>query len=126
MSAPPQGEAEKNIEIWKVKKLIKRLESARGNGTSMISLIIRECPPQALHQSTLADRWDVQRPKIKCREQRKCWQKNSYVIWLAYCRAPLTSPGYRVEYQISGQSPVRIVSHHIYAATPEAVQQGSP
>jgi peptide chain release factor subunit 1 len=34
MSAPPPaGEAEKNIEIWKVKKLIKRLESARGNGT---------------------------------------------------------------------------------------------
>ncbi len=29
------------IEIWKVKKLIKRLEAARGNGTSMISLIIR-------------------------------------------------------------------------------------
>ena len=43
-SAPPQGQgadAEKNIEIWKVKKLIKRLEAARGNGTSMISLIIR-------------------------------------------------------------------------------------
>lgn len=31
--------AEKNIEIWKIKKLIKRLENARGNGTSMISLI---------------------------------------------------------------------------------------
>ncbi|CAI7623593.1 unnamed protein product [Penicillium discolor] len=43
MSAPPPNEAEKNIEIWKVKKLIKRLESARGNGTSMISLII---PPK--------------------------------------------------------------------------------
>lgn len=41
MSAPQQNEAEKNIEIWKVKKLIKRLEAARGNGTSMISLIIR-------------------------------------------------------------------------------------
>lgn len=41
MSAPPPNEAEKNIEIWKVKKLIKRLEAARGNGTSMISLIIR-------------------------------------------------------------------------------------
>ncbi|KAJ5736588.1 uncharacterized protein N7483_001713 [Penicillium malachiteum] len=40
----PQGaDVEKNIEIWKVKKLIKRLESARGNGTSMISLII---PPK--------------------------------------------------------------------------------
>ncbi|KAL2809482.1 peptide chain release factor eRF/aRF, subunit 1 [Aspergillus granulosus] len=44
MSAPPQAnEAEKNIEIWKIKKLIKRLEAARGNGTSMISLII---PPK--------------------------------------------------------------------------------
>ncbi|KAL0322081.1 UNVERIFIED_CONTAM: Eukaryotic peptide chain release factor subunit-3 [Sesamum calycinum] len=33
-------ENDKNIEIWKIKKLIKALESARGNGTSMISLII--------------------------------------------------------------------------------------
>ena len=32
--------ADKNVEIWKVKKLIKSLELARGNGTSMISLII--------------------------------------------------------------------------------------
>ena len=38
---PQPNDAEKNIEIWKVKKLIKRLEAARGNGTSMISLIIR-------------------------------------------------------------------------------------
>ncbi|KAH0543362.1 Eukaryotic peptide chain release factor subunit 1 [Glutinoglossum americanum] len=43
MSAPQGNDAEKNIEIWKVKKLIKRLEAARGNGTSMISLII---PPK--------------------------------------------------------------------------------
>ncbi|KAI9742032.1 MAG: Polypeptide release factor (eRF1) in translation termination [Cirrosporium novae-zelandiae] len=44
MAPPPEAnEAEKNIEIWKVKKLIKRLEAARGNGTSMISLII---PPK--------------------------------------------------------------------------------
>lgn len=40
-TATQANEAEKNIEIWKVKKLIKRLEAARGNGTSMISLIIR-------------------------------------------------------------------------------------
>ena len=38
-----ETEAEKNIEIWKVKKLIKSLEMARGNGTSMISLVI---PPK--------------------------------------------------------------------------------
>ncbi|CRK30302.1 hypothetical protein BN1708_000837 [Verticillium longisporum] len=43
MSDPNSTEAEKNIEIWKVKKLIKSLEAARGNGTSMISLII---PPK--------------------------------------------------------------------------------
>ncbi|KAH0562990.1 Eukaryotic peptide chain release factor subunit 1, partial [Trichoglossum hirsutum] len=43
MSTPQANDAEKNIEIWKVKKLIKRLEAARGNGTSMISLII---PPK--------------------------------------------------------------------------------
>ncbi|KAH7521046.1 hypothetical protein JRO89_XSUnG0124700 [Xanthoceras sorbifolium] len=36
-------ETDKNIEIWKIKKLIKALESARGNGTSMISLIM---PPR--------------------------------------------------------------------------------
>ncbi|KAI9762351.1 MAG: Eukaryotic peptide chain release factor subunit 1 [Chaenotheca gracillima] len=43
MSSAQPNEAEKNIEIWKVKKLIKSLEAARGNGTSMISLII---PPK--------------------------------------------------------------------------------
>jgi len=36
-------ENDKNIEQWKIKKLIKSLEAARGNGTSMISLII---PPK--------------------------------------------------------------------------------
>ncbi|KAE8695066.1 Eukaryotic peptide chain release factor subunit 1 [Hibiscus syriacus] len=36
-------ESDRNIEIWKIKKLIKALEAARGNGTSMISLIM---PPR--------------------------------------------------------------------------------
>eukprot|EP00245_Coleochaete_scutata_P009327 TRINITY_DN3046_c0_g1_i1.p1 TRINITY_DN3046_c0_g1~~TRINITY_DN3046_c0_g1_i1.p1 ORF type:complete len:438 (+),score=119.27 TRINITY_DN3046_c0_g1_i1:261-1574(+) len=36
-------DTDKNIEMWKIKKLIKGLESARGNGTSMISLIM---PPR--------------------------------------------------------------------------------
>lgn len=38
-----QNEIEENkkaVELWKMKKLIQSLESARGNGTSMISLII--------------------------------------------------------------------------------------
>jgi len=42
MSAP-SGEADQSIEIWKIKRLVKGLEAARGNGTSMISLII---PPK--------------------------------------------------------------------------------
>ncbi|CAH9086472.1 unnamed protein product [Cuscuta epithymum] len=36
-------ENDNNIEMWKIKKLIKALEAARGNGTSMISLIM---PPR--------------------------------------------------------------------------------
>lgn len=42
MSAAADGHdiADKNVEMWKIKRLIKSLEAARGNGTSMISLII--------------------------------------------------------------------------------------
>ncbi|VVA15891.1 PREDICTED: eukaryotic [Prunus dulcis] len=39
---------DKNIELWKIKKLIKGLEAARGNGTSMISLIVP--PRDKIHQ----------------------------------------------------------------------------
>ncbi|KAK2171012.1 hypothetical protein NP493_1114g00019 [Ridgeia piscesae] len=42
-SADGESSADRNVEIWKIKKLIKSLEAARGNGTSMISLII---PPK--------------------------------------------------------------------------------
>ncbi|KAG2180590.1 hypothetical protein INT44_003594 [Umbelopsis vinacea] len=42
-NAQAENNAEHNIEIWKIKRLIKSLEAARGNGTSMISLII---PPK--------------------------------------------------------------------------------
>ncbi|RKP36219.1 peptide chain release factor eRF/aRF subunit 1 [Dimargaris cristalligena] len=37
------SETDKNVELWKIKKLIKSLQMARGNGTSMISLVI---PPK--------------------------------------------------------------------------------
>jgi len=33
----------KHIEIWKIKRLINQLENCKGNGTSMVSLII---PPR--------------------------------------------------------------------------------
>jgi len=40
----PVDANEQAIEIWKVKRLIKGLTEARGNGTSMISLIL---PPKS-------------------------------------------------------------------------------
>jgi peptide chain release factor subunit 1 len=51
--------SDKNVEIWKVKKLIKSLQLARGNGTSMISLII---PPG-----------DQVNKKINCNRQLAKW-----------------------------------------------------
>jgi peptide chain release factor subunit 1 len=43
MGDKPDDTQDRQVEIWKVKKLIKNLQAARGNGTSMISLII---PPK--------------------------------------------------------------------------------
>ncbi|XP_063718266.1 eukaryotic peptide chain release factor subunit 1-like isoform X1 [Symsagittifera roscoffensis] len=43
MSAANDDVSDRNVETWKIKKLIKNLEAARGNGTSMISLIL---PPK--------------------------------------------------------------------------------
>lgn len=77
MSAPQANEAEKNIEIWKVKKLIKRLEAARGNGTSMISLIIRKSW-SAKRSTTELNDFGFQHQKIKFHELHVCWLKNLY------------------------------------------------
>lgn len=43
MASNEDAANDKSIEQWKIKRLIKGLEAARGNGTSMISLII---PPK--------------------------------------------------------------------------------
>ncbi|KAI8977613.1 eukaryotic peptide chain release factor subunit 1 [Mycotypha africana] len=43
MSSAQPTDVDQNVEIWKMKKLIKQLSLAKGNGTSMISLII---PPK--------------------------------------------------------------------------------
>ena len=36
-------EQNKHIELWKIKRLITNLENTKGNGTSMVSLVI---PPK--------------------------------------------------------------------------------
>ena len=62
-------DAEKNIEIWKIKKLIKRLESARGNGTSMISLVIPPKDQISMMQKKLTDEYGTA-SNIKSRVNR--------------------------------------------------------
>jgi len=44
MASNSQETADQTVQIWKVKRLIKSLEAARGAGTSMISLIL---PPRS-------------------------------------------------------------------------------
>jgi len=60
---------DKNIEQWKVKKLIKSLEAARGNGTSMISLIIPPKDQVSRIQKMLADEFGTA-SNIKSRVNR--------------------------------------------------------
>ncbi|AQZ09635.1 SUP45 (YBR143C) [Zygosaccharomyces parabailii] len=64
-----ETDAEKNIEIWKIKKLIKSLENARGNGTSMISLVIPPKGQIALNQRMLTDEYGTA-SNIKSRVNR--------------------------------------------------------
>ncbi|KAJ3188031.1 Electron transfer flavoprotein alpha-subunit [Irineochytrium annulatum] len=61
--------AEKNVELWKIKKLIKNLETARGNGTSMISLIIRPKDQISQVSKMLADEYGTA-SNIKSRVNR--------------------------------------------------------
>jgi len=57
------------IEIWKIKKLIKKLEEARGNGTSMISLILPPKSQISMAAKMLADEYGTA-SNIKSRVNR--------------------------------------------------------
>lgn len=61
--------AEKSIQMWKIKKLIKSLELARGNGTSMISLIIPPKGQISLTQKMLTEEYGTA-SNIKSRVNR--------------------------------------------------------
>ncbi|KAM9958921.1 hypothetical protein ACTFIW_012511 [Dictyostelium discoideum] len=64
-----QQNADKQVEQWKIKKLIKNLEAARGNGTSMISLIIRPGDQIAKVNKMLAEEYGTA-SNIKSRVNR--------------------------------------------------------
>uniref|UniRef100_A0A7E4VZX8 Eukaryotic peptide chain release factor subunit 1 n=1 Tax=Panagrellus redivivus TaxID=6233 RepID=A0A7E4VZX8_PANRE len=74
MSSAANGTGEenandRNVEMWKIKKLIKSLELARGNGTSMISLIIPPRDQIARVSKMLADEYGTA-SNIKSRVNR--------------------------------------------------------
>jgi len=63
-------QAEDNINIWKIKKLIKSLMEARGNGTSMISLILPPKSQISMAAKMLADEYGTA-SNIKSRVNRQ-------------------------------------------------------
>ncbi|VEU19741.1 DEKNAAC100157 [Brettanomyces naardenensis] len=63
------ADADKNVEIWKVKKLIKSMEKAKGNGTSMISLIMPPKTQIPITQKMLTDEYGTA-SNIKSRVNR--------------------------------------------------------
>uniref|UniRef100_A0A8R1TVU2 Eukaryotic peptide chain release factor subunit 1 n=1 Tax=Onchocerca volvulus TaxID=6282 RepID=A0A8R1TVU2_ONCVO len=72
MSGPSgsgEDSADHNVEVWKIKRLIKSLEMARGNGTSMISLIIPPRDQIARISKMLADEYGTA-SNIKSRVNR--------------------------------------------------------
>ena len=62
-------EVDEEILIWKTKRLLKSLESARGNGTSMISLILPPRSQISLAAKMLADEYGTA-TNIKSRVNR--------------------------------------------------------
>lgn len=61
--------ADRNVEIWRVKRLIKKLTTARGNGTSMISLVMPPKDQIARVSKMLADEYGTA-SNIKSRVNR--------------------------------------------------------
>mmetsp|Transcript_9139 Transcript_9139/g.22862 ORF Transcript_9139/g.22862 Transcript_9139/m.22862 type:complete len:445 (+) Transcript_9139:101-1435(+) len=66
------GEAtdEENIEMWKIRKLVKGLQEARGNGTSMISLVVPPKGQISVISKMLADEYGTA-SNIKSRVNRQ-------------------------------------------------------
>lgn len=126
MSAPQANEAEKNIEIWKVKKLIKRLEQARGNGTSMISLIIRESTSPMLERIRVcADSLRGTAPKDQVSRAARMLAEEFVRSENVSADTFLINLGHCIQHQIPSQPIVGPVSHHIHSAASQALQQST-
>ena len=63
------SDSDSNVERWKIKRLINNLENARGNGTSMISLVIKPKDELSRISKLLADEFGTA-SNIKSRVNR--------------------------------------------------------
>ena len=90
-------------QIWKVKKLIKRLEAARGNGTSMISLIIRMSHLESISFRTDVSALSTQGSSIPCGE--------NVGRGIRYC----------LQHQVASQSTFGLVRHYLNTTTSKVV-----
>jgi len=67
-----QGE-DRHIEIWKIKKLIQKLDTVKGNGTSFVSLYIPPKESMTLVMQRLAQEL-AQANNIKSRQTKQSVQ----------------------------------------------------
>jgi len=104
--ADDSQELDKLVEQWKVKKLIKKLQDAKGNGTSMISLII---PPKtqvaaiskllqeeqgtATNIKSRVNRLSVLSAIASARERLKLYNKIPNHGLVIYCGTVITEEG---------------------------------
>jgi len=103
-----QDETDKQIEMFKVKKLIKNLQAARGNGTSMISLII---PPgdQISRVNRLSVLGAITSTQQRLKLYGKC-PKNGLVI---YCGTVITDEGKEKKVNIDFE-PFKAINTSLY------------
>nr|CAH8840378.1 unnamed protein product [Trichobilharzia regenti] len=109
------SQADKNVEMWRIKKLIKSLESARGNGTSMISLII---PPKdqygtASNIKSRVNRLSVLSAITSVQQRLKLYTKVPTNGLVVYCGTIVTEDGKEKKVNIDFE-PFRPVNTSLY------------
>merc|ERR1711934_1058821 len=88
-----ESEEDKNIEHWKIRRLIKSLEEARGNGTSMISLILPPKDDIARANKMLGDEFGTAQNIKSPQERLKLYNRVPTNGLVLYCGTILTEDG---------------------------------
>jgi len=130
MSEDNSQELDKLVEQWKVKKLIKKLREAKGNGTSMISLII---PPKtqvaaigkllqeeqgtATNIKSRVNRLSVLSAIASARERLKLYNKIPNNGLVVYCGTVITEEGKEKNYHFILNLLNQLITNYICVIT---------